>query len=154
MNDFTPPLSIKSPRLHHIKSINTPWIVHPLAQTRSYPISPSDRVNTNALRAWQTTILSALSGSSCPCLINDMSSLRRSMSSLVNLNTLRRVHARSPQFTPSRSTAPQQQQAPMASPDYHREAEQIVKEEREQREKMPNYPVRCEHCGQNVSYGP
>ena len=126
----------------------------PLPQTRSYPISPSDRVKTNVSRAWRTTIFFAQSGSSCPCLINNMSSLRRSMSSLVNSNTLRRVHARSPQTTTFRTTAPQQQQAPMASPDYHREAEQIVKEEREQREKMPNYPVRCEHCGQNVSYGP
>jgi hypothetical protein len=42
----------------------------------------------------------------------------------------------------------------MASPDYHREAEQIVKEEREQREKMPSYPVRHEHRAKAVRYGP
>jgi len=76
------------------------------------------------------------------------------MSSLVNLNTLHRVHARASQTTSSRSTAPQQQQAPMASPDYHREAEQIVKEEREQREKMPSYPVRHEQRREGVRCGP
>ena len=31
--------------------------------------------------------------------------------------------------------------APMVSPDYHREAEQIVREEREQKERMPSYKV-------------
>lgn len=31
--------------------------------------------------------------------------------------------------------------APMVSPDYQREAEQIVREEREQKERMPSYKV-------------
>ncbi|KAJ9094660.1 MAPK-activated protein kinase Srk1 [Naganishia adeliensis] len=34
---------------------------------------------------------------------------------------------------------PQPTTAPMVSPDYHREAEQIVREEREQKERMPSY---------------
>jgi hypothetical protein len=41
-------------------------------------------------------------------------------------------------------TVPHQSQhssAPLASPDYQREAEQIVKEEREQKERMPVYAV-------------
>lgn len=47
----------------------------------------------------------------------------------------------SPTAAPSHQGGQQHNQAPLASPDYQREAQQIVREEREQREKMPNYPV-------------
>jgi hypothetical protein len=67
--------------------------------------------------------------------------LHRTASPFASSNPIPRMTALS---VTSPATAPQQQQqnqAPLASPDYHREAQQIVKEEREQREKMPNYPV-------------
>jgi hypothetical protein len=47
----------------------------------------------------------------------------------------------SPTTASQQQAAQQHNQVPLASPDYHREAQQIVKEEREQREKMPSYPV-------------